>query len=79
MILAEELEIAVHTESVAEVEIPELAEEFNVRAATWKRRKIHRDFFTNQGPRFRPFFMRTLRHARRGIGRSAYPGLKGDR
>lgn len=80
MMLAEKLEIAVHAEAVTEIETPELAEEFNVCAAPWLgRRKIHRDFFTNQGPRFRPFFMRTLRHRRAGIGRSAYPGLKGDR
>lgn len=77
--LAEKLEIAVHAEAVTDVAV-EIAEEFNVCAAPWWfRRKIHRDFFTNQGPRFRPFFMRTLRHQRRGIGRSAYPGLKGDK
>lgn len=78
--LAEKLEIAAHAETVTEGQFYELAEEFNGCAAPWSgRRRIHRDFFTNQGPRFRPFFMRTFRHRRAGIGRSAYPGLKSDK
>jgi hypothetical protein len=57
----------------------DLADVFNMYAAIVRRRISVRDFFTNQGPRFRPFFTRTIRHRRAGIGRSAYPAYRGDR
>ena len=76
--LAEKLESAAADQPLS-VRAAGLALMFNVCAAPWERNKIYRDFFSNQGPRFRPFFNRFIRHARAGIGRSVYPGLKGDK
>ncbi|QQG35310.1 MAG: hypothetical protein HYS17_07065 [Micavibrio aeruginosavorus] len=81
MMLAQILEKAANDNAVAAVRTTSgLALLFNDCASErWGRRTILRDFFTNQGPRFRPFFMRTTRHRRAGIGRSAYPAFKSDR
>ena len=78
MMLAEQLQMAANDEPLS-VRAAGLALMFNTCAAPWERNRIFRDFFSNQGPRFRPFFMKTIRHARAGLGRSAYPGLKGDK
>ena len=80
MMLAEKLHIAANDHSLPEGMVPDLVPTFNDCAGEkWSRRTILRDFFTNQGPRFRPFFMRTIRHARSGAGRSNYPAFKSDR
>ncbi|MCM2343718.1 MAG: hypothetical protein NDJ24_04080 [Alphaproteobacteria bacterium] len=81
MMLAETLEKVANDNSLAMAKMTSgLALLFNdCASAKWGRRTILRDFFTNQGPRFRPFFTRTVRHARAGVGRSVYPAFKSDR
>lgn len=79
MMPAEKTDFAVNAEAVTASPSPDLVDVFNMYAAIVRRRISVRDFFTNQGPRFRPFFTRTIRHRRAGIGRSAYPAYRGDR
>ncbi|MFN3827595.1 MAG: hypothetical protein ACK4NR_08215 [Micavibrio sp.] len=78
MILAEELDAVANDNKATALEVAVLACVFNDCAGVKsRRRRIQRDFFTNEGPRFRPFSTRAIRRAR--IARSRYPAYRGDK